>query len=663
MRRAGILLLLLSSSLWLNAELIQIGNGTLVNQSLPIESFRHYSYSQQLYESGQINSAGSISSVAFQYSVVSWNFLANNAAWKVYLGHSSRNSLANWVPADSLSLVFDGTLALEDFSGGLPGQGWLTITCANPFFFNGMENLIVAVDENSPLGGSTSDEFLCTPDAEVRGIVFTSNDVNPDPDEPPPPPVPGFFYARNAYPNLRLEIVSYSLVPWQPQPTDQAAGVPINTSFQWQSDASGFDLYLGDSPQTLELVGQNLSETQWGPPQPFEMFSNYHWQVLAQGDGESHPGPVWSFTTAGEGIGAPQNLSAYYVTDHVQMYWEAPQEGNPVLYRVIRNGVFLAATSLASYQDFEVSSGQVLYYYILAQNHLGEISGPSNNASVHIPELIQDLILSEDFEACLPFSQTVPGWQNLDLDGSATLEWGETQFPGLGAPLAWLVFAPQQTVPPLTGIGAHSGINMLASVAGFPPPNNDWLISPRMQLGNAPSLSFWARSHTADYGLERLRVLISVTGSDPADFIALNAGNWIQVPAEWTQYSFNLSAWQGQSVCLAFNCVSWDAKALYLDDVTIVGEGGYVPVDDDIAVDSGFCVYPNPASGVFTVEQPSKAPFDLAIYDLRGRKLFTAKDLKGFHSAEHALRLAPGIYFLKLESSGKSQLRRLAILR
>lgn len=663
MRRRGLLFLLLACSLCLNAELIQIGNGTLANQSLPIESFRYYSYSQQLYRADQINTAGLISSIAFQYSVASPNFLANNADWKVYLGQSFRNCLENWISSDSLSLVYDGALDIEDFSGGLPGQGWLTISLANPFFFNGAENLLVAVDENSPLGGNSADEFLCSPDSEVRGIVFTSYDVNPDPLEPPSLPAPGFFFARNAYPNLRLEITPFSLPPWHPQPENQAAGVPVSANLQWQSNASAFDLLLGTDPQELQTVAQGLTDTQWTPSQPFQMMSTYYWQIIAYEAEETYPGEVWSFNTAGEGIGPPHNLSAYYITDHVQLYWEAPLQGYPELYRLIRNGVFLAVTESREYQDFEVAPGQIHYYNVLTQNHLGEISGPSNTATVHIPSLIPYLILYQGFEDCEPFSQTVPGWQNTDLDGSTAWDWDGIYVPGLGENLAWLVFNPHQTEPPQTGINCHGGVKMLASMACYPPPNNDWLISPRLQLGSNPALTFWARSHTADYGLERLRVLISGTGVEPGDFVAVNTGNWLLIPAQWTEYCYVLSAWQGQSVYLAFNCVSWDAQALYIDDVQIVGEGGYVPLNEDLALAPGFSVYPNPSGGAFSVANPGKAVFNFVLYDLRGRKLFSANELREFNSAEHPLILPAGIYLLRLDSGGHSQVKRLAIIK
>ncbi|HQP26258.1 MAG TPA: T9SS type A sorting domain-containing protein, partial [Candidatus Syntrophosphaera sp.] len=67
--------------------------------------------------------------------------------------------------------------------------------------------------------------------------------------------------------------------------------------------------------------------------------------------------------------------------------------------------------------------------------------------------------------------------------------------------------------------------------------------------------------------------------------------------------------------------------------------------------------------GTFSVETTRKSPFNLALYDLRGRELFSIRNLSSFQSAEHALNLAAGVYFLRLEAEGGSQLKRLAVIK
>ncbi len=661
MRKAA-LLALICLSLTLSAEIIQIGSGSVYNQGLPIRPYRSYSYSQQIYLASQIGTAGIIHSLGFQYDIYSNSFLERNTDWAVFLGHTERQNITSWVPIDSLNLVFSGSLTETDFSSDLPGEGWLTITLSTPFFYNGIDNLILAVDENTPLGSSTSDDFICSEVGVPMGITFISMELNPDPADPPEIPYPNNFYIRNAQANLRLEISPYILTPTQPFPEDQATGVEADTYLQWLSDASSFDLFFGSDPQNLPCVVQGWNQCQWNFPEPLQLFNTYYWQIIAYEDGEIHPGPLWSFRTRGEGIGAPRNLSGFYNGDHVSLNWLPPEHGDPVLYRVIRNGNFLATSQSTVYQDFEVAPGQVLYYWILAQNHLGEISAASNSISVHIPDTVPHLILREGFESHSPFSQIIPGWLNLDLDESNTWTFDGLNFPGSGSPLSWVVFSPAETVPPFDSITAQEGTQSIAAIASYDPPNNDWLITPRLNLGLYPRLTFWARSHTADHGLERLKLHISTTGTEPQDFIQIGPSPWISVPAEWTQYSVGLSNWGQQDVWLAFQCCSWDAKILYLDDIIITGEGGWVSVQDDLAQDCVFNVFPNPSRGGFFVENSLKENFQLSLHDIRGRKLFSAKELDYFNSAEHSLSLAAGIYILKLENDSKTQLKRLVII-
>lgn len=655
--RASVLLLLFT--LPLAAEVVQIGDGNLTNQGLPIEAARVYSYSQQLYLASEIGFSGVINSLSFQYNIASNIWLGNSAAWKIWLGQTGRDSLNFWVPLDSLSLAFDGVLDAGDFSGALPGQGWLTINLDTPFFYDSQSNLLLAVDENMPGSSSTSDEFMCSQWPNTRGLIFNSMSVNPDPASPP---ATG-FYLRNAFANLRLDLQYFSYTPYQPQPADQTTGVDVNTGFFWQSDATNYDLYLGTSAQALNLKAENLTQEQWFPDEPLQLLQTYFWQVIAHHEGSVYPGPVWSFSTRGEGIGPPRNLSGYYIGDHVQLTWDEPASGNPTLYRIYRDGLFLATGQACTYQDFEVATGENYYYYVRAENYLGELSVPSNTVTVHIPGNIPDLILQEGFEACAPFSQTVSGWQNLDLDGAVTWSWDELDFPGEGGALGWLSFFPSQTTPPLNSIAAHDGAAMLVSMSSLSPPSNDWLISPNLNLGSDPALSFWARSHTADFGLERLRVLISGTDAEPASFSQLNSGSWLSLPAEWTQYAIDLDAWQGQNVYLAFQSVSWDAFALYLDDIVVTGAGGSVAAHDDFVPAVRFSVFPNPCAGSFRIANPGKDRFDLAIYDLRGGKIYSAENLAAFDSAERSLDLPSGIYLLKIHSGKHSQIQRLAVIK
>ncbi|MDZ4181294.1 MAG: choice-of-anchor J domain-containing protein [Candidatus Cloacimonadaceae bacterium] len=650
------LCLVLMLSLPLMGEVVQIGSGTLVNQSLPLEAFTQYSYSQQLYLASEIGGSGTIHSLAFQYSIASTAFFAANRDLKIWLGHTPRTHVSTWIPPDSLVLVFDGQLALTDFSSPLPGQGWLTITLDQSFAYDGEHNLAISVDENSPGAAGNTDEFLCSASTLIRGIVWKGS-TNVEPGNIPATGV----YTRQAFPNLRLTIDIVNYAPYQPFPAHNAIDVALDASFSWQSDCATFDLWLGTHPDSLICYAQAHPAHSWNLPEPLAMLRTYYWKVIGFDGTDAYASPLWSFTTAGESLSAPQNLSAYYNGTQVRLAWSAPAIGTVVSYQVLRNGVQIGVSTVLIYFDDAVAQGNSYLYQIKAVNHLGQVSPPSNTASVTIPADIPNLIMAEGFELCESFSGIIPGWQNLDLDGSLTWSWDNIAFPGEGTAMAWMAFCPAQTIPPLTYSPAHSGLKALLAMSALNPPNNDWLISRRMHLGNAPQLRFWARSHTADFGLERLRVLVSTTDSTPQSFSAINSGSYISVPTQWTEYVYDLSVWQDQSVYLAWNCVSWDAFALFLDDIQITGEGGYVPNSDELLPSIEPAIYPNPSRGAFSVRHTQA--FELEIYDLRGRKIHAAKVQSAFDSFAQGLNLASGIYFVRIHSGSKTYGRKLVILK
>lgn len=638
----------------LTAEIVQIGTGTEINQWLPIEPQRNYSYSQQIYFPNEIGGDGWITSLAFQYQVTSSVFYERNNLLSIWLGHNTLDQLADWEDHSSLSLCFDGVLPLTAFSGGVPGSGWMTIELANPFYYDGISSLVIAVHEYSPGHAQTTDDFFNTPSVMSRGIIYSM----PDPIDLQAFPFPPTFI-RQCHPNLRLNIAITHLEPHTPSPANGSTNVSTGTDFTWLCDSSSFDFYLGREPEPLELIQTNLQQSIYHLPEPLSLLTTYYWQVKAWHEGESYPGPVWSFCTQGEELGPPQEFSAFYQDGEVHLSWQPPLYGTLQDFLIFRNEQELAITTATQYLDTELSPGAHYVYYARARNPWGQISNPSASASVYIPYDDELLILGEDYESATPFSSDLPGWTILDLDDSPTWSWSDFDFPHQGEPCGWMVFSTQHTTPPQTGITAHSGSRMLFSPDAINPPDNNWLISPLIYLGKSPSLSFWARSATADYGLERLRVLVSTGGLDPASFTPIHTMPWLAVPAAWTQYQYELSQYQKQTVRIAWNAVSIDALALFLDDLMIRGEGGWVGNDECINPIPALTIYPNPSRGKFRISL-GKSSFDLEIFDVRGRRVYYGKNLLVFDSE---LPLASGIYLVKARQSGRIYQSKMVLIK
>ena len=125
-----------------------------------------------------------------------------------------------------------------------------------------------------------------------------------------------------------------------------------------------------------------------------------------------------------------------------------------------------------------------------------------------------------------------------------------------------------------TSWAAHSGDMFGACIAANGADNNDWFILPARTIEAGDIFSFWARSITDSYGLERIKVGVYRGSGAFSSYLEGSASTYAEVPVDWTNYSYDLSAYVGQSIQLAINCVSSDAMALFIDDIAITNPGG-----------------------------------------------------------------------------------------
>ena len=176
-----------------------------------------------------------------------------------------------------------------------------------------------------------------------------------------------------------------------------------------------------------------------------------------------------------------------------------------------------------------------------------------------------------DFESTSDFSLTFSPWTVNDLDGSNTYTITNHTFPNQGDAMAYICFNPAQVSPPMTepAIQPHGGSRFGACFAATSPPNNDWFISPQIQLGVGGEFSFWVKSYTADYGLERYKVGVSTTNNNPGSFTFISGSNYLEAPTTWTKKTFDLSAYNNQQIYVAIQCVSHDAFIFIIDDLEV----------------------------------------------------------------------------------------------
>lgn len=108
-----------------------------------------------------------------------------------------------------------------------------------------------------------------------------------------------------------------------------------------------------------------------------------------------------------------------------------------------------------------------------------------------------------------------------------------------------------------------------------------WLMTPALAVTNGDNtFSFWYRDYSEstawDYADEYTYVMVSTTGNAPADFTtALWTGDYMNFTTSWQQASVDLSAYNGQTVYIAFKSVHTGGNYRIIDDV--FGPARYVP--------------------------------------------------------------------------------------
>ena len=166
-----------------------------------------------------------------------------------------------------------------------------------------------------------------------------------------------------------------------------------------------------------------------------------------------------------------------------------------------------------------------------------------------------------DFESATPWAvDDFSPCTTYDGDGSATGGIQNTEFTNQGYTGSFIAFQNGLS----DNLSSHGGNAFGACFYATTPPNNDWFILPSMTIERGDVFTFWARSLSSSY-LETLSAgIYRGTGSFSTTFVSSTT-----VAVDWTKYSYDLSAYAGQTIQLAIQCNSNDKFALYLDDISV----------------------------------------------------------------------------------------------
>jgi len=353
------------------------------------------------------------------------------------------------------------------------------------------------------------------------------------------------------------------------------------------------------------------------------------------------------------------------------------QQNAPIMGATVTCGTITATTNASGAYSMQVPAGthsvtaSAPGYDSVTHSNVTVVMGLTTTVNFILPPSSTLILLEDSFETYENFALTFAPWTCVDVDQSATYGIQGYSFPNCYSPMAYIIFVPSATTPPLTATDVtHTGNKVAASFASTTPPNNDWLITP--VLNNPTQITFWARSYTAQYGLERFKVGVSTTGTNPSNFTIISGPNYIQAPVDWTEYTYEIEGYTG-NVYIGIQCVSNDAFIFLVDDVTVEGtplEDPNVPV---LATDLQGN-YPNPFNPETTIRYSVKetSPVTIEVYNLKGqlvRTLVNEVKTAGNYSVVWNGRdnnnqpVSSGVYFYKMNAGKYSSTKKMIMMK
>jgi len=274
------------------------------------------------------------------------------------------------------------------------------------------------------------------------------------------------------------------------------------------------------------------------------------------------------------------------------------------------------------------------------------------------------IVWRDNFECHDAFAiDNIEGWTAIDGEGGTTWGANDIDFTNesyVGAGIIWnndqITNVGGTDISGYNSYEGNQGLYFFASGADSTPfPNDDWMISPEFTISgvSSPSLRFWAKSITDAYGLDRFQIAIG-SSINPADFTVISAGAYEEAPIEWTQYEYDLSAYDGQTVRVGIHCVSNDSFVLQMDSFVVEGTLGLNNVQS-----LEMNIYPNPVDGNFvTIQTPLNGVKYVEVFDITGKRLInTSLNADTLEVSS----LSAGMYLIKVTVEGQSKTSKLVV--
>lgn len=426
------------------------------------------------------------------------------------------------------------------------------------------------------------------------------------------------------------------------------------------------------------LQGQESNEAQWitltQDPISATAFQDTGWGVLPDG---TYKWAVKAVYTGGALSNAAFSNAIERITEIGTVAgFVRDLDNQPINGATITSGTYIATSNANGAYSMTLPAGTHSVtashpnYSAVTQTGVVVVTGQITTVNFQLPP--SEVIFEDDFESYQNFSLTFAPWILLDNDQSATYGFSGITFPNSGSAMAYIIFNPDATTPPLEENPPHSGAKMAASFAATTPPNNDWMITP--QINGGGDITFWARTYVPDYGLERFKVGVSTTGTNPNDFTFISGADYIEAPVEWTEFNYSLANYAGQDIHVGIQCLSDDAFIFFVDDVIING-----PVSNEDDVTPVYTTelkgnFPNPFNPVTTIRYSVKenSPVTIDIFNVKGQRVRRLVN-DTLNAGEHTVvwngtddtgrSVSSGIYYFKMNAGKYSSTKKMIMMK
>ncbi len=186
-----------------------------------------------------------------------------------------------------------------------------------------------------------------------------------------------------------------------------------------------------------------------------------------------------------------------------------------------------------------------------------------------------EAVFEDDYEGYDAFAINFAPWTGIDVDNVPAAGMSGI-YPNRGVVNYGQIINPMKVepiwdpamYPTLMGRSGMQYVGFVQTANGM--PNNDWLITPAMEIGEDNMLRFSIKS--ADTGKARFTVGVSMEENPgPEDFTMISEGNYIEADfSDWKTVEISLAEYAGQTVKIGFHCISPSGAFIsQLDDVFV----------------------------------------------------------------------------------------------